>query len=210
MTTQENTIVSVETFLPIFNGFYGSVWESVIDGDVENEIDYYNNECGKNVEYDDLEIDYTTMYADLSQSINDVVENVLKDLNMVSAIKYEKLVSPKYYNFSNDSINTTIEFSQDNINTIKEYIKENYEQWSDFLKEKFTSRSGFISHYSNYPENDEWQLDNIFNEQSNNIGFVLEFIAQNEEITEIELYYDVEFYVGEYITINEDEDKEDE
>jgi len=184
------------------------VWESVIDGDVENEIDYYNNECGKNVEYDDLEIDYTTMYADLSQSINDVVENVLKDLNMVSAIKYEKLVSPKYYNFTNDCINTTIEFSQDNINTIKEYIKENYEQWSDFLKEKFTSCSGFISHYSNYPENDEWQLDNIFNEQSNNIGFVLEFIAQNEEITEIELYYDVEFYVGEYITINED--KEDE
>ena len=38
------------------------------------------------------------------QEITLVVESILKDLKLVKSIEYQSLVSPKYYNFSNDSI----------------------------------------------------------------------------------------------------------
>ena len=88
-----------------------------------------------------------------------VIWNNLRNLHYVEEIEIEKVCSPKFYNFSNDSINVKVTFSAENIRNIKNFIQENQEAWKKYLKETYTSYDGFISHHSNNSESDEWIVE---------------------------------------------------
>lgn len=191
-----NTQTEIKTFLPVFNGFYGSIWEDYLTSDGEAEH-YKLDENFDFLSY----VDYNKYFNNLSNQFCNILESELKEF--IHSIKFEELISPKFYNYTNDSINCII---NPNTEKIKEYIFNNKEQFSKFLKEKYTSRDGFYSSHSNNFE--EWaELTNNFedlNSNSHYLGSILNFIAENEGITEECLIYGVidihisEFYTDEF------------
>jgi len=195
-----NDPITIATFLPSFNGFYGTIWESLIDNDEYQTIENDCEESGKSYTYDDYEVDYISMKKDLSLLITNAVAGLLKDYNLITSIEFECIVSPRFYNFTNDSINCFIDITADNVTSIKTYIEQNSSSWSKYISDKFTSHSGFISHHSNDSTSIDWDIDYIVENAPNKIGWVLDFIMENEEIGEMYYHDTFEFYAGEYMT----------
>jgi hypothetical protein len=162
--------MKANTYLPLFSGFYGSIWSEPCF-DMEDE--YYN--IPKDMSFDDF-VDWKSYYNDIAKKYCDFVEGSLSDF--VSRIDFQSIESPKYYNFSNDSINCEIEF---NDSLVDQYILDNY-----------TSRDGFISFYENDASNwlDGWKED------SHKVGSILDFICINEEIEEP--YFFEDMHISQY------------
>ena len=116
------------------------------------------------------------------------VRDELVSLGFVSDIDYQKINSPKYYNFANDSIYVAIKLNDEKITNIINYLNENREEFSEYLKGKYTSGDGFISSYSN--DVNDW-LNPESLEHSHKLGSILDFILANEEFDESELVYRV-------------------
>ena len=171
---------NIKSYLPIFKGYYGSIFEPYEDG----EIDYINElRAEKNkpeIDYDGVEFDYDNYYLELSKELCCQVYSELD--NFVNKIEFLELKSPKYYNYSNDYIECKIKPKKQ---AILNYIKKNYNNWSAYLKDNYTSYDGFISHYDNDPSSNDWNLDNLF--KAHQLCAVLDFIAKNENITEFDL-----------------------
>ena len=169
--------MDINTYLPIFKGFYGSIFEP----DVDNEIDYINElrqEKNKpEIDFDDVNFNYDNYYLELSKEFCFIVWNELEDF--IYKIEFSELKSPKYYNYSNDYIECKIKPKKQ---AILNYIKNNYNNWNEYLKDNYTSYDGFISSYDNYASSEDWSNKNIFNKHQ--LYSVLNFIAKNEDITE--------------------------
>jgi hypothetical protein len=177
--------MKIQTYCPIFEGFR----ESIFDLDPtqfceDHDTDYYS-----------LEIDYKSYQTDVAKAICVEIGKQMSDF--IGLIKFQSLESPKYYNFENDSINVLIGPIKENISN---YIYENKEAFCKYLKENYTSFDGFISSHSN--SFDEWECltknFRSFKVHSHYLGSILQFIAENEGITESDLYYDVMESIDEY------------
>jgi hypothetical protein len=200
---QTKVKTAVETFLPIFNGFYSGIWDSMIENDINEDIVSYREEMNNDkLTESDFDIDYSAIYKDLSKQIFDIISNDMKRKNLISGAKYEQLISPKYYNYSNDSINIEVYINEDNIDTIETILNENNDAWSDYIKFHF---NGMFSHYSDNINNEDWNIREIVKNGYSQLGFVLDFILTKVyNITEETIYYDVELYTSEYIELNND------
>ena len=178
----------INTYLPIFKGFYGSIFEPNED----IELDYINElrqEKNKSeINYDNVEFDYNNYYLELSKELCYKIEDKLEDF--IYKIEFSKLKSPKFYNFSNDYIECKIKPKKQ---AILNYIKNNNNNWNKYLKDNYTSYDGFISSYDNYASSKDWNNKNIFNKHQ--LCPVLDFIAKNEDITELDLLEDSEVYI---------------
>ena len=147
------------TFLPIFNGFYNSIFEA--DGEDE-EIQHINEEREKidlePIEYDDCKWDYKEYNLRVSERCVEVIEEELNDiLDVDIKVTFESLQSPKYYNFA------------------------------EYIKERYSSYDGFMSFMSN--DSDVWVEDiNNGEDLSHRLGAVLNFILVNEGYTTSNLY----------------------
>lgn len=180
-----------KTFLPVFTGFYGTIFEP--DGE-DNEIQSINDERNaKNlpeIGFDDCKFDYKGYFNEVSIDVTKYIEHELKELNFLSSIKFEELYSPKEYNFSNDSINIEIELSEDNIKEIKKFLYDNLDEYKQYLRDNYTSCSGFISFNPNTFEG--WlEITKDFNDYSEKmhyLGSVLEFICQMNELNTDSMY----------------------
>ena len=189
---------SIKTFLPIFNGFYETIWAS--DNQLENELYSINQERKDKgyspIDYDCINFDNEAYEIEVSKRLCQLLEGELSDY--VTKIVYEKLESPKTYNFSNDSIDVIIEVKA---KEVKKYIYKNIESFKVYLKNNYTSYDGFMSHYDN--DFESWQsMTKDFSDFSVNghvLGSILQFIAINEGIDEFSLYENLEVYVNEFI-----------
>jgi len=185
-----------ETYLPVFTGFYNTIFEA--SGE-ENEIDDINNHrTEKNlpeIGYDECEWDYQEYRNEVSEQCTDQIEKQRRELlNDSVRVKFQKLISPREYNFANDSINIEISLNKDAQETILEILRDNSEQFSSFIRERYTSCSGFISSHSN-DANEWYQILSQWNsnELSHKLGAVLGFILEEvEEYTEGDLYEAIE------------------
>ena len=161
----------VKTWLPLFQGFYSTIFEP----DYDCEIEYVNEsreELGlSEIDFDDIEWNFKDYENNLVETY---AENVLKLLSeFVEKITVEKIVSPTYYNYSNDAVDIIAEI---NVEKIKNYVEENLDSFQEYLQNHYTSRRGFRSGQSNRV--DDW-MEN-FNEvvdDDHRIGSVLNFIA---------------------------------
>jgi len=175
--------MKIETFLPVFPGFYGSIFDA--DSDIE---DFLYEEGAK---WEQLEFDNEEYQNDVSEAACSELEYSLSDF--VSSIKFQSLQSPKYYNFSNDSINCEIVLLKCDIKAIKDYVFKYSGEFKQYLKDRYTSRSGFMSFHSNNFE--DWceytQTFTNYKDNAHYLGAVLEFICQNEEIDQEHLYYGI-------------------
>lgn len=177
--------MKVETFLPIFSGFYGTRYEAP-DPYPEDKPEYVRNEK-------ECEVDYSEYTDRMSKAVTANVESELSDF--VHSITFQRLRSPKYYNFANDAIDVEIE---PNVSAIRQYVADNYEAFAEFIRERYTSRSGFISHYSNDPDtwvNEYTEGLTNFSNNGHHLGTILEFIAQNEGVTDVTVFPDNEYHI---------------
>ena len=133
-----------ETWLPVFPGFYGTIFEASED----YEIDCINEVRESNgldpLTWDDIEFDYSQYETDVVESCINVLECELTDF--VSRIKLQCINSPKEYNFANDSANIEIKIKP---MEISKFINTNFDSFTKYIHDRYTSRSGFWSHYSN-------------------------------------------------------------
>lgn len=107
---------TIESFLPVFQGTYGTIFE---------DIDYYcKDEIG----------------VIMTDEIN-------KHIAMFGIkATYQAFVSPKFYNFSNDSINVVYEYEI--LDDLKQFIADNLEKVEEELKHRYAPSSGFIPYHS--------------------------------------------------------------
>jgi hypothetical protein len=190
----------VSTYCPIFTGFYNTIFDesdSFIECELNCESDFrerFTDEYYPGISavpWDFIRenfwdcIDYRAANLAVAQYILDAIPGLLPDF--VKSAEFERVVSPKEYNFANDGIDCVLELD---IDAIRAYLAENADAWADYLKASYTSRSGFMSSYPNTPE--EWAEDTEdFSEiEGHYAGSILNFIAGNEmEDPQMDLYY---------------------
>ena len=175
----------IETFLLLFPGFYGTIFEPYED----SEIDYINevrNDKGLDeIEWGDCDWDYDDYRERVAESIVGFVEWELKQMGL--KFTYQEIESPKFYNFSNDSINVEVEV--ESMDKIIQYLNENEDEFRQHIKERYTSRDGFISYHSS--NSNDW-IDDLKSEVTlaHKLGATLEFILINEGVTIDQMYED--------------------
>ena len=195
--------MKVQTFLPVFNGFYNTLFENIIDNAVDNQIEYYNEQNSTKLIYDDFNFDYNLIMQEICKNAVSKIEEKLNEIGMDCSIIYENLVSPREYNFANDSINIEINFKK--FSRVIEILEQNYDSFTQYIKDHYTSRDGFISSYSRYSS--DWMEDLRENSENeaHKVGAVLDFILQEiEEYKDDDLYFDLceNYYFVDY-TITE-------
>ena len=182
----------IESYLPIFNGFYNSLFEYDRE---EDDIQSFNNEYGTSLDYEDFDWNHTERNERISKQICSIVQSLLLDEMIEITINFQNLVSPREYNFTNDSINCEYVISQKQYDLIIDYLKSNCTEFDNWIKDRYTSRPGFISSHSN---NDEVWINNMKSEShlEHNFGAVLEFILQNEGYEPMSIYEQI---IDDYI-----------
>lgn len=176
------TTIKQATWLPIFTGFYESIFDGSDDAlliDSEDEYKEYYSElfkAGISYEYFNDKsweyIDFTKCFENASESICDALIK-LDHAGIIKDVEFEKLVSPKEYNFSTDSINCIIKYDAKKLET---YINEHFKSFTKFIEDRYTRRDGFIPSYSN-DVNDWLDFSDLGDHQ---LGSVLEFVINNE------------------------------
>lgn len=192
----------ISTFLPIFDGFYGCPFTEGIE---ERELQSLSEDYPQ-IKDDIWEfVGYEKFYNSIAEAFCDEIGNILMEMNLIQSYKFESLHSPRFYNFSNDSIN--VKFTTNPINRIKilSYLKNNFEEFTEFIKEKYTPFSGFIPYYSNDP-NDWYNEESLKHEHK--LGQILNFILINEEIKEDEIFENIQCNGYYNFHINEEAIKE--
>lgn len=137
----------IQFYIP-FDGFYDSIYNQIIGGILESEL---NEGYLTNQEVD--EVDYNNLYLKLSESIfDDILElftdEVVNDIDSYDII-FDGLYSPKYYNYSTDKIEAKC--SQEAYDTIFTVTSKN-EDIVNYINEASKSYSGFHSFYNGYNE----------------------------------------------------------
>lgn len=182
--------MKTKTWAPLFSGFYGTIWES--EGMEENELYDINQQRLdkglKAVEWDDLEFDYDEYTATVSKMFVVAMEGDLEERGLVKSFKFEKLSSPREYNFRNDSIHVEVTFTKKNLEAISQYLSEHKAAFNKYIKDTYSSYDGFFSSYSN--SGDVWLAEGIdeLMGHEHKAGAVLQFILEHEGVEEMEYY----------------------
>ena len=163
----------IESYLPVFNGFYNTDFEPSEDHIIEEP---YN--------FDDYDFEYDTYRIDMAKACCNAIERELKDLGI--SVEYQSIYSPKEYNFKTDSINVKYRLSKNSAKLLNKYLKDNIEAFTSYIHEHCTSRSGFISFFSN--DVNDWFNEYTHNKLETSFGTMLDFYFENEGFTAENLY----------------------
>lgn len=179
------TLTKVGTWLPIFSGFYETIWDG--ENDQENDIDEINDQRKEKgleaIEWDDVEWNYNEYQQDVAKSFTHWIETELKKLGLVTNFTCEEIRSPREYNFSNDSVNVQVELTNSNKQKIMRYLKKNNVAFSEYLQSRYTSYDGFMSRHSN--DVLDWLTNDTLTHE-HRLGSVLNFILLNENDENLE------------------------
>jgi len=184
--------MKVQTWLPVFSGFYNTIWEP----DTEKEIEWINEQRATKgfapVKYNDCEWDNQDYEQRIAEAVTRHIGKTLVEKGFIKSFEFERLVSPREYNFMNDKIYVTFNLIKSNKVAILNYLNEHSAQFANHIKETYTSRSGFISSYPNVPSE---FMEGKPLEHEHKLGAILNFILSNEN-------EDFEFHIYEDVTGN--------
>ena len=188
--------MKIETFCPLFPGFYGTIFEP----SEENEIQFWNQENGTDLSYDDFEFDYDDYRDRVARAFVNSFESNFQDI-IPSDIKYQSISSPQYYNFSNDSINIEVEFD---FARFMKIVNENKENIREYIRENYTSRDGFNSFHSNNVE--DWcDKEYVLENESHRVGALMEALLLTIiDQDDINYWAESEMFYIDYKVKNED------
>ena len=174
----------MKTTLPCFNGFYGSLFESIIDNSVDDYL-----ECNE-VEYDDCDFNYDEIRTEIATDYSKYVSDQLNELEIKNTIKFIAIDSPRTYNFENDEIVIELE-----INIVDVLLKlYNYlDEFRDYILQRFTSRDGFISFVSN--NSHDWLRDLMDKDDlERKLPTVLSFLLGDDEYLKLDFINNIDRY----------------
>lgn len=180
----------ITTWLPKFPGFYESDLSFWIDQELEYAIEGMREEVGDlswDEAYEKLEKDFDYRKAELAvaQGYLEVWSETYEvPASMVS------IDSPREYNFTTDRLEIEVpeKFLMDlGKRCIDGDLKE---EFAETLKKWFTSYDGFMSFYSNDPEDEEWKdLENYdMNQWSAVLNAYVESTGESFEGDRHEIY----------------------
>lgn len=153
-----------------FSGFYESMWSRGIDDEEERVVESLVEEHG--LEAQELtplvndKLKYHEAYEYVAQEYVDYFEGWLNaELGLSIKLTFQRMTSPRYYNFETDHI--VVDISYRDALILARKVGRNALRKA--AKAMFTSRSGFISFYHNDPAEwgrlrgwDECQLKAVF------------------------------------------------
>ena len=101
--------MKVHTFLPLFSGFYHSIWSNNIDFEEDQIIESYNEVNDTDLSWDDFNWSYD--FVGYSKAITEGIMDTIKEEfpGLVINYEFEELIQPKYYNYGTDSVNIILE-----------------------------------------------------------------------------------------------------
>jgi len=163
-----------------FGGFY----ESIHDSRIDNMIEAYGGD--EYPEYNDWEnIDFKKTFKSYIEAYcSDLSSFIKSEYNIDMDFKDLELESPKYYNYSTDTILANIPDNQ-----IKElnYLMIKDALFLEFLEERVKSGSGYISFYTYETA--------LANKNNILIVYILEFIC--DKFNEVMDFWDFEIHLKE-------------
>ena len=205
----------METFAPIFNGFYETAYSFDVDSYDATDWLFNDNEFTENQKNFCEELikrhyervvkeNYTEYETDVAKAVCEfLTEKVTEMLGTKVEFEFQNIYSPKYYNFRNDSINVKLHCDTDVfMKNLLEYIKNHLTDFKKYIESNYTSYDGFMSFYSN--DVNDW-LKSEYNDHE--IGSLLEFaLREYYENIETEMMYFVleNVYACSYIELQED------
>ena len=192
-------MTSVETWLPVFSGFYNTIWdesERHIEYELYNENDFRANYPElKNIPWNFIEenfwdcVDYDEGNMSIAQGVTDAMAGFINEIvpDLVKDCKFEEIRSPREYNFTNDAIDVSIDIDPE---ILRKFLYAHENELEDYLQKRYTSRSGFFSSYPNTIVEWEEETKNFSLLSGHYLGSLLQFVAETEhgEESDWELY----------------------
>lgn len=207
---EQKDALKIETYLPIFPGFYGTIFGNDDGQEERQEIVCYLESLG--LSYGSFgtaekvaniivfnsklyEVGYKDYEAEYVERMTAAVSKELADFPGFAGLEFESVYSPKEYNFRNDSGNVRLVLSNERLfrAALLRTIRANRAAFAAFLKSRYTSCSGFISHYSNVPA--DWLAGlsgGLENMGEHRPGALLDFVLAVQGFNEESLYYAAE------------------
>ena len=179
---------TIKTHLPLFTGYYNTIFESLLEA-------YQMQEQGVDEDSDDaydLQWDDAITAKFTEKIVNEVVALINMELEIACClVENEGLRSPKYYNYTNDSINVTLSIDSDKV--LELAFKTYRTEIQEIIKKRYSDRPGFLSFHSNKIEDWEIDLRNDFENETHKVGAILDmlFEAVGYDI-ELLIYYQIE------------------
>lgn len=191
---------NLSTTIP-FSGFYNSLWSGELDSIEEREAEHMEETerdegIAKELRLDASEFgemfywcaDYRKIHEASAQTIasswNDLAS---EELGFDLGLTFEKMTSPREYNFTTDRIFMNI--PRDTVAKLfRMSRKENHVRLRDAIKTRFTSYDGFHSFYKNDLES--WLAKPLSTWDCNEIGTLLEAMVGDLN-KDLDLYYRV-------------------
>lgn len=185
--------MKINTWCPLFPGFYGTIYEPDEQLDIDDINEKRRDINLRPLDFDAFEFDYDTYRNDVADEFCNEIYGKFSELGFNVEIKFQSVSSPKFYNYSNDSINIEATFDVDQIN---QYLIYKVEQFRAYVKEKYTPCEGFISHYPN--NSDDWHYNDAWSKDEHMAGSVFEFILLNEEVDHSQFCIDTNIQCTNY------------
>lgn len=146
-----------------FDGFYESITDSFLDGEIESEVEYREQE--KMPAYTDFSFDFKGLASEYVSAFKSYLESEhgLK----LESLEFESLIMPKEYNFTTDIIYCSV--SDEDIQKLYHFAKLPLSQnLQEKINERFKSRDGFASFYEDFV--DEWETKPILEWDHNELS----------------------------------------
>ena len=210
----ENNLIKINNVeLPFFYGFYDSAFLNgdLIDEAIDDEMEYYNIELGKNCEYDDFEFK-TKEYKDV---IVKTFVSVFGDYLPSWIIRIENpiLDSPDYYNFRTDKIYVTAVLAKDWEKQVEKFVETNREWLVERIRKDWSSRDGFTSFISTDLEE---FMDSVYALDYRYISILMQYdielknksVDMYNEMTQLTLEdFNVKFCNSEFVSMNNEKNE---
>lgn len=220
-TPTQDTITKIPTWLPVFPGFYNTIFDAQFD----QELEYLKEQGELPDDADEGDLLYGWDNGGYERAvvacICDHMPSYFPPEAGILHCRFEKVVSPKEYNFVNDSANVTFEIDMAKFGPwVREYLKNNTKDWENCIHHHYRSSAGFCSFYSAYVEDWNRAVEDMLTGTESEpepriygrevigeqhlLGRLLDFILRNErEEPDLRMYYDISdhVYVGEFIDV---------
>ena len=200
--------------LPFFPGFYETDY---FNSDteyyaIEEELEYQQEvEENPDLTVDDLDFNFSEYKEDVIASFVEAWKNhAPKDV--VKAVEFEELDSPRFYNFRNDRIYAKVTLEEGWEDVMRKFMDENKDWLKERIHKDWTSYDGFMSYMEN--DSSKWGKELFEEHDERYIGTMIGYMMYNEDNDiRYTLYYDTmeDIYAGSYVYViknNKDEEQE--
>jgi hypothetical protein len=161
-----------------FDGFYESISDSIIDDELERELEEHD------VTMDDINFNsYKVIQKKYAEEYTSGFQDKInEEFGLNLSLKFKEINSPREYNFTTDKI--IVDISDQDVIALHTYIMKDDDMKSLFkevAKDMYDSRSGFASFYPSFSK--EFDSIKIQDWDSNEIQSLLATLHKDYEET---------------------------